>query len=135
KLGARKMRLALNGEEGQGGLVRAVVAMMSDKDHDGYHAALESEVDLWYIAAFDQLRRQHAGQLLELMQRAGAHTRGPFDDVAQAYEAAWRDAGEDDLILVTGSFVTVADVLQDIDAHRQHSQGAHFQSQDSQSQD
>src|SRR5690606_36347129 len=116
--GVRKMQLTLSVGEGQGGLVRAVVAMMSDKDHAGYHAALESEVDFWYIAAFDQPRCQHAGQLLELMQQAGAHTRGPFDDVAQAYEAAWRDAGEDDLILVTGSFVTVADVLQDIDAHR-----------------
>jgi len=135
KLAARRKLRILNGEAGQGGLVRAVVAMMADKDHAGYHAALESEVDIWYIAAFDQPRCQHAGQLLALMQQAGAYTRGPFDDVTQAYEAAWRDAGGDDLILVTGSFVTVADVLQDIDAHRQHSQGAHFQSQDSQSQD
>ena len=116
KLAARSKRPAVNVRQGQGGLVRAVVAMMSDKDHAGYHAALESEVDIWYITAFDQPRCENAGRLLELMQQAGARTRGPFDNVAQAYEAAWQEADRDDLILVTGSFVTVADVLHDIAA-------------------
>lgn len=114
KLRARRKRAKLNGNGAQDGLVRAVVAMMSDKDHLGYHAALESEVDIWYIAAFDQPRCEDAGRLLGLLQQAGARTRGPFDEVAQAYEAAWQEAGADDLILVTGSFVTVADVMWNI---------------------
>ena len=41
----------------------------------------------------------------------GESVRG-FASVPLAYEAALRDAGPDDRILVFGSFLTVADVLR-----------------------
>src|SRR5690606_34601962 len=41
KLKARRERLERAGDKTSRGLVRVVLAMMSDKDHRGYHAALE----------------------------------------------------------------------------------------------
>jgi len=91
--------------------VRVLLAMMSDKDHEEFYAALESEVDFWYIAAFDEPRCLAAEKLYALLQKKGASLRGPFDDVAAAYQCMSEECAEDDLLLATGSFVTVADIM------------------------
>jgi dihydrofolate synthase/folylpolyglutamate synthase len=93
------------------GKIRAILAMMSDKDHAGFYTALESEVDIWYIAAFSEPRCLNAGQLHEILRNNGATTSGPFTSIAAAYARVCADASADDLILATGSFVTVADTM------------------------
>lgn len=92
--------------------VRVVLAMMSDKDHAAFHAALESEVDFWYIAAFAEPRCLPAETLHAILRERGARVCGPFESVEQAYRQACRDADAGDLILATGSFVTVADTMR-----------------------
>ncbi|MGB4246203.1 MAG: bifunctional tetrahydrofolate synthase/dihydrofolate synthase [Pseudohongiellaceae bacterium] len=94
------------------GKVRVVLAMMNDKDHVGFHGALESVVDIWYIAAFAQPRCLTAQELHDRLQQTGTPLRGPFSSVSEAYVQACADSAKDDLVLVTGSFVTVADVMQ-----------------------
>lgn len=94
------------------GQVRAVLAMMADKDQAGFYGVLESVVDIWYIAAFAQPRCLPALSLHERLEELGAKVSGPFDTVAEAYAQACAQAGPEDLVLVTGSFGTVADVLQ-----------------------
>lgn len=106
KLRAAKLRGEIAGK------VRAVVAMMGDKDQVGFYEALESEVDVWYIAAFAQPRCQDAPSLYAKFQKAGATVIGPFDRVENAFTKASNDATSGDLILVTGSFATVADALE-----------------------
>lgn len=92
--------------------VRVLLAMMSDKDHQEFYAALESEVDFWYIAAFDEPRCMEADKLYALLQAKGAPLQGAFKDVAAAYQCIVQEIAEDDLLLVTGSFVTVADTMR-----------------------
>lgn len=96
------------------GRVLAVLAMMVDKDQAGFYGVLESAVDIWYIAAFAQPRCLAARSLYERLHDLGAPVSGPYVTVADAYSEACTQAGPDDLVLVTGSFGTVADVLQDI---------------------
>ncbi|MDX1489826.1 MAG: bifunctional tetrahydrofolate synthase/dihydrofolate synthase [Pseudohongiellaceae bacterium] len=93
------------------GQVRVVLAMMSDKDHIGFYNALESNGDFWYIAAFPQPRCEQAPVLMEKLQQAGAKTIGPFNNIADALCQACEDAAQNDIILVTGSFMTVADAM------------------------
>ena len=93
------------------GVVRVVLAMMQDKDHIRYYNALESESDFWYIAAFPQPRCAKAPELEEKLRLAGARTKGPFDNVADALLQACTDTNEQDIILVTGSFMTVAGAM------------------------
>ena len=93
------------------GKIRVILAMMNDKDHAGFYAALESVVDIWYIAAFSEPRCLNAEQLHEILRHNGATTSGPFTSIAAAYARVCADASADDLILATGSFVTVADTL------------------------
>lgn len=106
KLRTRRTREELTGK------IRVVLAMMSDKDHSGFYSALESVVDIWYIAAFAQPRCLAAQDLHGKLLQAGAPLRGPFNSVSEAYVQACADSAKDDLVLVTGSFVTVADVMQ-----------------------
>jgi dihydrofolate synthase/folylpolyglutamate synthase len=94
------------------GQVRAVLAMMADKDQPGFYGVLESAVDIWYIAAFAQPRCLAAQSLYDRLHAVGANVSGPYGTVAAAYIQACAQAGPDDLVLVTGSFGTVADVLQ-----------------------
>lgn len=93
------------------GKIRVILAMMSDKDHAGFYTALESEVDIWYIAAFSEPRCLNADKLHEILRHNGATTSGPFTSIAAAYAKVCIDASADDLILATGSFVTVADTM------------------------
>lgn len=93
------------------GKIRVILAMMKDKDHAGFYTALESEVDIWYIAAFSEPRCLNAEQLHKILQHNGATASGPFTSIAAAYARVCADASADDLILATGSFVTVADTM------------------------
>jgi dihydrofolate synthase/folylpolyglutamate synthase len=103
-------------QAGTAARVHVVLAMMADKDQLGFHKALESAVDFWYIAAFAETRGLSAQALFELLQAQGAQVLGPHASVAQAYEHAMACAAESDLVLVTGSFVTVADVVRHVHA-------------------
>lgn len=101
---------------GRIGAVRVVLAMMADKDHAGFYQALEKQADFWYIAHFDLPRCIPAQTLTESFLRFGADQRSmaassPFATVGEALAAACDDAVEGDMIVVTGSFITVSDVM------------------------
>lgn len=93
------------------GKIRVILAMMKDKDHAGFYTALESVVDIWYIAAFAEPRCLNADRLQEILRQNGATTSGPFANIAAAYARVCTEASAEDLILATGSFVTVADTM------------------------
>lgn len=89
------------------GRVHAVVAMLHDKDIAGTLAALSPQIDYWYCAPLGGPRGASAEELMaHLPERAQA-----FSDVAQAWRAALSQAQEQDVVLVCGSFHTVADVM------------------------
>ncbi|HDZ09048.1 bifunctional tetrahydrofolate synthase/dihydrofolate synthase [Pseudohongiella sp.] len=104
---------------GRIGSVRVVLAMMADKDHEGFYQALEKQADFWYIAHFDLPRCFPAQALTESFLQFGADKRrmaalSPFVTVADALAAACSDAVEGDIIVVTGSFITVSDAMSSI---------------------
>ncbi len=105
----QKLRL-----QGMTGRIHLLLAMMHDKDQPGFFLALENTVDIWYIAHFAQSRCLKAEKLLEKLQ-AVAHKAqfcGPFQTLAEAYELACKNSAEGDIIVATGSFFTVAEVMQ-----------------------
>ncbi|MEN5014796.1 bifunctional tetrahydrofolate synthase/dihydrofolate synthase [Erwinia sp. Eh17-17] len=89
------------------GKVHAVVGMLHDKDIAGTLACLSPEVDLWYCAPLDGPRGASAEQLMAHLSGAQA-----FSSVAAAYQQALQQAAEQDIVLVCGSFHTVAQVME-----------------------
>lgn len=86
--------------------VRAVIGMLGDKDIKGTLAVLGEQVTDWYVAPLTELRGALAEQLAE-------HLTNPqqFADVESAWEQARRDASPEDIVVVCGSFHTVAHVM------------------------
>jgi dihydrofolate synthase/folylpolyglutamate synthase len=91
----------------------AVFAMLAHKDIGGVIDAMAPRVDRWHVAAVASERAASADRVAALLAERGlAGQTRTFATVGQAYEAALRDAGPSDRILVFGSFLTVADVIE-----------------------
>jgi dihydrofolate synthase/folylpolyglutamate synthase len=91
----------------------AVFAMLGDKDIGGVVDAARARIDRWYAASADAERAAPTARIAEVLAERGlgAVTRS-FATVAAALEAARRDAGPNDRIVVFGSFTTVAEALR-----------------------
>ena len=89
----------------------AVVGMLADKDVAGALATLKGRVAHCYVARLDVPRGAAAEALAAIADGLGG-TVAAFDDVASAFAAARKAAGEDDRILAFGSFYTVAAVMR-----------------------
>jgi len=91
----------------------AVFGILADKDIGGVIAALQVQVDRWFVATLPGPRGAAAETVRQGLANAGVDARAvrAFDDVASAFEAAKEDAGEADRIIVFGSFLTVAAAL------------------------
>jgi len=97
----------------------AVFGSMQDKDIDGVLAAMSEHVDHWCLAGLPSPRAATASELaakvqimLEDKPDSSDHTVSVFDDPAQAFANAMSRAGENDRIVVFGSFLTVAGVMK-----------------------
>ncbi|KQQ33294.1 bifunctional folylpolyglutamate synthase/dihydrofolate synthase [Duganella sp. Leaf126] len=93
----------------------AVFGSMQDKDIDGVIAAMAEHVDHWCLATLPSPRSATASELaakVQIVQPDRAErTITIFDDPAAAYANAVSRAGENDRIVVFGSFLTVAGVM------------------------
>jgi dihydrofolate synthase/folylpolyglutamate synthase len=91
----------------------AVFAMLADKDIASVVDAMRGRVDRWYVSAAQAERAASAAQVAEILfeKRLADRTR-MFATVASALDAARRDAGPNDRIVVFGSFYTVAEALR-----------------------
>lgn len=96
-----------------GGKVRAVVGMLADKDIAGTLACLAPEVDEWYCAPLEGPR----GASVDLLAQHLSQPR-QFADVATAWRQAMQDAEKQDIVIVCGSFHTVAHVMAALDEIR-----------------
>lgn len=93
-----------------GGKVRAVVGMLKDKDIAGTLASLSPQVDEWYCAPLEGPRGASVAELTVHLPQAR-----PFDDVESAWRQAMQEAAPQDIVIVCGSFHTVAHVMDAID--------------------
>jgi dihydrofolate synthase/folylpolyglutamate synthase len=89
----------------------AVFGMLRDKDITGVVKLLAGHVDRWFVCTLPPPRGAQASELSQTLRQAGADAVREFETPAQAYAAACSGAGENDRIVVFGSFHTVADVL------------------------
>ncbi|MCL6324159.1 bifunctional tetrahydrofolate synthase/dihydrofolate synthase [Pectobacterium polaris] len=95
------------------GKVRAVVGMLSDKDIAGTLAHLTPLVDVWYCAPLEGPRGAKAQQIAEHL----THSQS-FSNVVAAWQQAMSEATEQDIVIVCGSFHTVAHVMEALDEEK-----------------
>ncbi|MGY3868880.1 bifunctional tetrahydrofolate synthase/dihydrofolate synthase [Aeromonas crassostreae] len=86
----------------------AVVGMLKDKDMAGSLAELDGLIDHWYLASLTGPRGATAALLADALGQDGA---AQYDAVSEAYRQALADASPSDMVIVFGSFYTVADIL------------------------
>lgn len=95
-------------EKRTGRRVLAVYAALSDKDAVGVCQAMTSEVDQWWLAGLDVPRGLSAQALSDRIQGVAPGSLC-CETVGQAVSAALAAADPEDLVVVFGSFFTVAE--------------------------
>ena len=94
----------------------AVFGMLKDKDIDSIIEALKDRIDFWCVAGLESAAGARGASAEMLAGKLEAHGLGGrfscHASIARAYAAAREKAGENDRILVFGSFHTVAEILQ-----------------------
>ncbi len=93
--------------------VYAVVAMLGDKDITNSLIALKDDVDGWYTS---QLSVPRAASVDLMSENLNSFTNNIncFDNINEAFKIANQQANTHDLILVFGSFFTVAEIRQNL---------------------
>jgi dihydrofolate synthase/folylpolyglutamate synthase len=96
----------------------AVFGIMQDKDIDGVIAAIAPHIDHWCVADLPSPRSASASELASKLAaskpagtKADEFSATAFANPAEAYANALSRAGENDRIVVFGSFYTVAGVM------------------------
>jgi dihydrofolate synthase/folylpolyglutamate synthase len=91
----------------------AVFSMLKDKDARGVVDVVKHRFDAWYLGGIESARAASVdwlkAQITELSADAPVHS---FTGVGAAYQHAWEAAGQNDRIVVFGSFYTVAEALR-----------------------
>ena len=91
----------------------AVFAMLKDKDVAGVIGLLDAHIDCWLAAGIAAPRGASAEELGALLHRVGVRgSIATFSDTAQALAHACIVAGENDRIVIFGSFYTVAQAME-----------------------
>lgn len=89
----------------------AVFSILADKDIDGVLDIVKDQFDEWHIAPLDVPRGMTAEALVRKLLEHGIENVKVFENIEKAYRAALEKAGENDRIVVFGSFHTVAAVM------------------------
>ena len=91
------------------GRTYAVFAMLGDKDIRGVVEVLKPHIDEWLVSGLEGARGTSAAFMREELARAGVlQSVSCYENVAAAYAQACDMAGQNDRIVVFGSFHTVA---------------------------
>ncbi|WP_367680536.1 bifunctional tetrahydrofolate synthase/dihydrofolate synthase [Candidatus Fukatsuia anoeciicola] len=95
------------------GKVRAVVAMLDTKDIAATLNCLSKQVDKWYCASLFDLHGASVEWLTQYLPKQNVNKNTPylFNNVIHAWHQAMHDADPQDVVIVFGSFRTVALVM------------------------
>ena len=89
--------------------------MLGDKDIKNSLSALSKEVDHWYVGQIIAPRAAESGVMFECLRQQITKPTvsiNCFDNVSEAFKIASQQAELNDLIIVFGSFYTVAEIRQ-----------------------
>ena len=92
--------------------VHIVLGMLSNKDTQNTLAALQEISSSWYVASLENSRGSETKILYNELQNSAQNSVAMFDSVQEAFLEAEQNLQANDVLLVTGSFYTVADVLE-----------------------
>ncbi len=92
-----------------GRCILGVYGALEDKDVEGVVAAMKPVVSRWYLAGLDVPRGLSAEALAQRVQSAGIVPDSLQAEVSGAIDDALAGASDRDLVIVFGSFFTVAD--------------------------
>ncbi|WP_158367853.1 bifunctional tetrahydrofolate synthase/dihydrofolate synthase [Candidatus Williamhamiltonella defendens] len=90
-----------------GAQLNAVVGMLKDKDIKGTLDILSERVDHWYCATLSEPRGAPAQILASFLQKSAFLS----PDVKSAWDQAMQSSNPEDVLLVFGSFYTIAPVM------------------------
>lgn len=90
--------------------IHAVVGMLKDKDIEHTLSAVSNSIDDWFLADLHGPRAASAEMLSSVLPETA--TKHTYQNVNEAYMAALKHASDADVIIVFGSFLTIADVLK-----------------------
>jgi dihydrofolate synthase/folylpolyglutamate synthase len=113
-MAAQAVAVALGEAMVAGGISRCccVLAMLADKDATAVVEALNPVIDGWYCAGLGSDRGQSGAELAGRVRQAGQGLdKRVFETVAMAFDAAVSDSGQDEAVLVFGSFLTATEAL------------------------
>ncbi|MCH9769294.1 MAG: bifunctional tetrahydrofolate synthase/dihydrofolate synthase, partial [Gammaproteobacteria bacterium] len=99
-------------QQSYSGRLRVVVGMLRDKAWVEMVSIIKDQVDVWYVAGLDVPRGAKAEEIQAVLQTAGGKTCYTFETVADAISQAAEDYQQGDVVLITGSFYTVAAAKQ-----------------------
>lgn len=92
--------------------VHCLIGMLADKEHTNTLVELLPAIDQWWVTGLTAGTRSLASEELCLaLQQAGAVVKGAYSRPEVAFKAAKASLGPKDMLVVFGSFYTVAEVL------------------------
>lgn len=93
--------------------ILAVFSIMSDKDIAGVVESIRDVVSYWFLAPLEIARCADESEVIEVFTGCGidAYASG-FGSFPEAFDQAAGQAGNDDIILIFGSFFLVAEFLK-----------------------
>jgi len=96
------------------GETHLVLGMLEDKNAKNCLKLLKSEIDQWFLSDIQGSRGQTANSLKKILSDSeiGLNKLQCYSSPVEAFKVAYDNASKDDRILVTGSFYTVAPVLE-----------------------
>lgn len=90
------------------GKIHAIVGILKDKDISGIIRPLENKIHFWYAALLDTNRTATLNQLRNNLPKNNTYF---LNSIREAWETAYVAAEKQDIILIFGSFLTVAEFI------------------------
>ncbi|MEO2266226.1 bifunctional tetrahydrofolate synthase/dihydrofolate synthase [Pseudoalteromonas sp. YIC-656] len=112
---ARFLAKRLNSFKEQGFTIHALVGMLADKEHGDVATAMQDAVDFWHVASLDNPRGTEAEQLAKTLQ-SFVSVNGTYDTVGDAISSVLPQLCEQNLLIIFGSFYTVAEAITFFDS-------------------
>jgi dihydrofolate synthase/folylpolyglutamate synthase len=108
---ARALATSLEALKPQHGRIVVLLGMLADKQPDLFVEGLKQVVDDWWLLTLDSDRGLSARQLASRIE-SQSEAKHLFDNVADALDHALSSLSNQDIMLVTGSFVTAELLLR-----------------------
>ncbi|GGP59293.1 bifunctional tetrahydrofolate synthase/dihydrofolate synthase [Shewanella saliphila] len=94
----------------QGKRIVAVCGMLKDKDINAVIETLAPHISQWNLVSLDNPRGASAQLLYDALPQASQQNAQLYQDMSSAWHGLQKDINEDDVVIVFGSFYTVAGV-------------------------